>query len=207
MNDITTSLHDFMEVVKNLCLDMKTCSAILDGEGENAPDEDARPFWRRLYARATFAYFDGLTYHMMYYAYEARFRWGTLLTAEEIMRLQKYYDFDADNEAVTAISQRHMLDNIRFAFRVFAHANFSDRIIPFHAPEWESLKEMALVRHRMLYPKKAEDVEVSDDEVEILIDAINWVARQLSDSIDDIRERILEKFDELTASEEDEIIM
>jgi hypothetical protein len=151
---MVTEISEFVEVIKCLTADFRICLASLDAEVEGATDENVNAFWRRMYVRSVFAYLDGVTYHMMFRAWEARSRWGTLLTAEEIMRLQKYYDFDEDREVVTMLNQHRMLDNLRFAFRVYAHANYSDRIIPIHEPEWETFKEMARIRDRLLYQKK-----------------------------------------------------
>jgi hypothetical protein len=206
MHDNAIQLEGLMEVLKRLSDDTKICLVGVDASSTDGSDENAMSFWRRMYARAVINYLDGVTYRLMFHAYMARFRPETMLTADEIQRLEKYYDFDEDQEAQTTLSKSQMLENIKFAFRTFARVHYSDYVLPTHEPEWVIIKEIARMRDTLLYAREANELEVYEENIETLLEGLKWFSNHLADLFNEIKDFTLEKINEWQANE-DEIIM
>jgi hypothetical protein len=207
MRDNAIQLEGLMGVIQRLSEDARICLEGVDASSkEETPDEDVSSYCRRMYARSVINFLDGITYRLMYHAYAARFRPEVMLTADEIQRLEKYYDFDEGEEAQTILSQSQMLENIRFAFRTFARVHYSDYVLPTHAPEWVFIKEIARLRDALLYPRAADELEVFEENIETLLEGMKWFSQRLADLFSEIKDSTLERINEWQANE-DEIIM
>ena len=204
MNDNTVSLEEFWSLVKALNGDVERCMTAL----HETPEDDAagKQFWRRMYARAVFAMIDGATYRMMFHAYAARDRRDVTFSLDELMKLESYYDFDEDQEAVTTFSKTQMLDSIRFAFNAFARVHYSDYILPIHDQSWILVKEMAYLRECWQYPREVQGIEVYEENIDTLVAGLLWLVERLLELLKSCQLHALEKFAAWEA-EEDEPIM
>lgn len=206
MHDNAIQLEGLMEVIKRLSDDARICLVGMDASTRDGSSENTISFWRRMYARSVIAFLDGITYRLMFHAYAARFRPETPLTTDEVHRLETSYDFDADEEARTTLSRSRMLEDIRFAFHTFARVHYSDYALPTHEPEWGFIKEIARLRDALLYAREGSELEVSDENIEVLLEGMKWFAQRLADLLSDVKDSAIEKFNEWQA-DEDEIIM
>jgi hypothetical protein len=207
MRDNAIQLEGLMEVIKRLSEDARICLVAVDASGkEEVLDENVISFCRRMYAHAVINFLDGITYRLMFHAYAARFRPEVMLTADEVQRLEKYYDFDEDKEAQTTLSKSQMLENIKFAFRTFARVHYSDYVLPTHTEEWTLIKEIARLRDALLYPRAAHALEVSEENIETLLEGMKWFSQRMADLFNEIKDSTLGRINEWQANE-DEIIM
>jgi hypothetical protein len=205
MNDNAISLEEFWGVVTCLTDDMKMCLAGLDATPEE--NEELKSFWRRMYARTVFAFFDGVTYRMMFHAYAARDRRDVTFSLDELMKLEKSYDFDEDaEETVVTFSQTQMLEDIKFAFNAFARVHYSDYIFPTHDPNWITIKEIAHIRQAVQSPREAKELEVYDENIDVLVEGVQWFVECLVELLESSRKHAIEKFAEWEAND-DEIVM
>ena len=205
MYDNAISLEEFWGVVTRLTGDANRCMTALEATPEE--DEEGRAFWRRLYARAVFAAIDGAVYRMAFHAYAARDRRGVVFSMSELSRLEKAYDFDEDmDEFVSTFSRTQMLDDIKFAFNVFARVHYSDYVLPINDPDWADVEDIAYLRNTLQYPRDPEGIEVYEENVDSLVGGLLWLVKRMVEIIEDSRERTLEKFAEWKA-EDDEPIM
>src|SRR5215210_754610 len=94
MSNHADSLGESWRIIKRLNSDAKRCIRAL--QEIPADDEEERAFWRRTYARTVFAIFDGAVYRLMSHAYAARHRRDVTFSLDELLRLEKAYDFDED---------------------------------------------------------------------------------------------------------------
>ncbi len=204
MKDNNISLDGFWGVITRLTNDAKVFLHILDETPEE--DEAQRAYWRRMYARAVFTVIDGATYSMMFHAYAASNRPDVVFSVDELMKLEKYYDFDEDQEAVMTFSRTRMLEDIQFAFNAFARVHYSDYILPIHDPQWIHIRETARIREALQFPREEKDLEVYEENLDDLMQGVIWLLDRLGDLLESCREHAQEKFAEWN-SDEDEIIM
>jgi hypothetical protein len=204
MNNKAVSLVQFWEVVSLLNSDAQRCMERLDETPKE--DQEGRAFWRRMYARAVFALVDGATYRMMYHAYVARDRRDVTFSLDELTRLEKYYDFDQDQEASVTFSQNKMLETIRFAFNAFARVHYSDYILPLHDPNWILLQGVARIKEGLQYPKDARELEVSGENIEVLAAGLLWFVNQMLDLLEKCQKDAEAKLAQYESGE-DEVIM
>jgi hypothetical protein len=162
---------------------------------ETAPeDEEASSFWRRMYALSVFALFDGVIYRMTLYAYAARHRRDVAFSLSELSRLEKAFDFDRDEELVSSFSKTQMLDDIRFAFNVFARVHYSDYVLPTHEPGWMDVEEILRIREVLQYPKEAQQLEVDHGKVTSLVEGLRWFVERMVDLIESSEKHTLDRF-------------
>lgn len=205
MYNDTVSLEEFWDVVVTLSTDVKRCLAVLDATREE--DEEAKSFWRRMSARAVFAFFDGVIYRMMFHAYAARDRREVTFSFDELKRLETAYDFDEDaEEAVFTFSKSQMLEEIKFAFNAFARVHYSDYVFPATDPNWIALKEVADIRQIIQTPREAKQLAVYEENVDDLTSAMQWFLECLVALLESSRQQMVEKVAEWD-SNEDEIVM
>ncbi|HWW76360.1 MAG TPA: hypothetical protein VNZ44_13265, partial [Pyrinomonadaceae bacterium] len=115
------TLEEFWGVVTRLKDDAARCSKAL----AETPEEDAESlsFWRRMYARAAFAFIDGVTYRMAYHAYMARDRRDVAFSLEELNRLEKMFDFDDDHDIYSAVSHIDAREGVEGELHVLEHVD------------------------------------------------------------------------------------
>ncbi|HJQ34385.1 MAG TPA: hypothetical protein VJ866_19550 [Pyrinomonadaceae bacterium] len=173
------TLEEFWGVVTSLKNDASRCSKALAATPEE--DEAGRAFWRRMYARAAFAFFDGVTYRMAYHAYMARDRRGVAFSLEELNRLEKMFDFDDDEDLdiYSAVSHINMLEDMKFAFNAFARVHYTDYVLPIADADWVFMKEAAHIRNWLTHPKTAEGLEVNGGDVDALAWGMVWFVENL----------------------------
>lgn len=204
MNDNYISLESFWNLLKRLNRDVKRCMTALDETAEE--DEEARSFWRRMYALAVFSFIDGVTYRMMFQAYVGRHRKDVLFTPDELIKLENYYDFDEEREASATFSREQMLEDLRFAFNAFARVHYSDYILPTNDDNWVLIKAIARIRNALQFPREADEVEVYEENIDSLVFGLLWLVERMVELIEESKAAFLEKLNE-PGSDEDEIVM
>jgi hypothetical protein len=206
MSNRTASLEQSWKLIKHLNSDAKRCIRAL--QEARADDDEERSFWRRMYARAVFAIFDGTVYHLMSHAYVARHRRDVTFSLDELLRLEKSYDFDEDQEPSVTFSKAQMLEDIRFAFNAFARVHYSDYILPTHAREWALIKEIARIREVLQFPREKQSVEVYDGDLDALVEGLLWFVERMVELMESSQEHAMMKFAAWESDQdENEIIM
>lgn len=72
-------------------------------------------------------------------------------------------------------------NNIKFAFRTFALVHLTDYRLNVGDNRWDDLKKSLVVRDRLMHPKKVEDLETTDEEMERLQRAYDWFAQSTAE--------------------------
>lgn len=204
MNGDTRSTEEFWSVVVYLNQDVTRCMAGLYETAEG--DAESKSFWRRLYSRAIFALIDSAVYGLTFHAYLARNRPDVTFSLEEITRLETAYDLDEDSERPGTWSRALTLDDIRFAFSVFARVHYCDYILPIHEPGWNLVKDMLRIRNVLDYAREPNELEVYDENIESLEEGTGWLVRCCLDCFKECA-KTLEAYVLRGDSGEDEIVM
>jgi hypothetical protein len=190
MKDNAISLEDLWVLVKRLNGDAQRCLTALHETSED--DEEGQAFWRRMYARAIFALIDGATYRMTFHAYAARGRPGISFTPEELSALEGSYDFDEDLEPLAPFGTTRSLEQLRFAFEMFARVHGSPYLLPIHHQEWGLIKEIAIIRQGLLFCREPREIEVYDQSVNELLFGSKWLIERMLDLLESCLESMLE---------------
>jgi hypothetical protein len=204
MRDDAVSLKEFWAVLTRLKEDASRCLRAMEAAPED--DEAGRSFWRRMYALALFAFFDGVTYRMTFHAYAARARRDVVFSLGELSRLEKMYDFDEDAEPVSTYGKARMLDEVRFAFNAFARVHYSDYVLPTADPEWGLLRRVADIRTRLQHPRGPRELEVDEGTVEELLEGMRWYVERIAELLEDCLERFEAKAAEWDDEEEEAVM-
>lgn len=72
-----------------------------------------------------------------------------------------------------------LLSNIQFTFRTFCRLRGIDKHLATSESGWRKLTDAVKVRDRLMHPKKNSDLEVSDLELNEVIDAVEWLDKQM----------------------------
>jgi hypothetical protein len=175
-------MEEFWSLVKRLRGDVQKCLTGLREASED--DAEGKAFWRRMCARAVFALIDGATYRMTFHAYAARSRPGVSFTLQELNTLEHSFDFDEEIEPAPTLGKTHTLEQIRFAFEVFARVHGSAYLLPIQDPEWLLIKEIADIREHLLFARESEQIEVYDENVDVLLDGSLWLIERMVDLLE-----------------------
>ncbi len=204
MDDTAIPLEGHWCVVKRLTEDTKRCMSALDATPRD--DEEGRSFWRRMYARTVFATIDATIYLLTFRAYSARNRKDVVFSLDERKRLEESYDFDEDRAAVTAYSKDQRLDNLKFAFNVFARVHYSDYVLPIGDPGWLLVKEIEGLREDLQYARTEGEVEVYEEDVDDLMGGMLWFLERQVELIQSTCAQMVEKLAD-REPDADEIVM
>ncbi len=172
MNSISSTAKELEAVGIVLLDDLFRCAPNLDYL------RDLDQYSRRQFVRSAFAFMEGLTYSMKQHAlgfcadglYE--FSTGELSLLQE-----QAWELD-DNGAVKGRSANlSFARNIRFSFAALGRS-IGDSFSPSYGDSgWEALQKAAKVRNRLMHPKSASDLDVSNDDIEIVGRGLRWFQR------------------------------
>ncbi len=94
--------------------------------------------------------------------------------AELALMVEEDHELNDKGEIITVRAKVPITKSIRLAFKVFARANFCDYELTTGDHRWDSFKRGLKIRDRLMHPKNVEDLVVTDDDFDILIDTITW---------------------------------
>ena len=101
---------------------------------------------------------------------------NTTYSAEEIALLrEKTFTLNDKGEPRETASRLKLADNIQFAFRMYAWAFDVEFWLRKSESGWSDLSLATGVRHRLMHPRKLEDLTVSKTEVEAVSRASAWI--------------------------------
>ncbi|HTT08813.1 MAG TPA: hypothetical protein VMH34_08490 [Gammaproteobacteria bacterium] len=131
---------------------------------------------RRALVRAVFAFVEGQAYALKQFALDVL---GDLLSpAERAVCREESYEL-ADNGSVLVRSMRlRFLQNIRFALTIIPKASNTTFELDVGGAGWRGLRDSLSVRDRLMHPKSAADLEVSDADLDNTMAAFSWMQRE-----------------------------
>ena len=162
-------LHEIEALVDSLSEDVAAAR-----EDRAAHDDQYR---RRTLVRTTFAAIEGWSYALKQAALEHATQTPDLFSAAELACLrEESYDLSERGEARVGRKILRTVPNTRFALRMFLRcegvddSHFNDRD---SAEFWSAFQRANDVRNRIVHPKQAADLTISDEELE-LVEGVYW---------------------------------
>ena len=135
-------------------------------------------FWRRVIVRNFAAHVEGLVYLMKMLCLDLQPVMVFTFTNKERDRLQEFSEKRNDKGKV--VQKRLLcgfLENFEFTYDCFARVNHSAFKLTFNGG-YDCFREMVEIRNRLMHPKSAADLEVSDSEITNVKQAWDWHQQQ-----------------------------
>lgn len=134
------------------------------------------PRRRRAYIRTAFAAIEALTFMLKREALRSGDANPGLYTlGERSMLLEESYAIGSRGDVVASPKFTPTPANFRFAVDMMMRATLPGFTIHVGVPGWEALKKATIIRNRLVHPKSAAEMSVSDDDLKVVQDAFFWV--------------------------------
>jgi len=156
------STREFRNLFASLIADVEDLSRLAHGSSQAS----------RSYVRAVFALIEGITYAMKQLA--ASSSSASFDTAESALLNEESYALDPSGKPRTRNAYLQLLPNIRFAFAAMAKCDEADFVVDVSGVGWQSLQRAMQVRHRLMHPKAASDLELEQSELNDVGVAFRW---------------------------------
>ena len=147
------------------------------------------PRARRSYVRTVLAAIEALTFMLKQKSVESTKSLPRRYTrAEAAMLRDETYAVNGKGDAYAVAKFTPTPESFRFAVKMLTKGFGSGTAIDSSSPGWAALKHAAGVRNRLVHPKAADDLAVSDEELRNVHDAFFWVndvtMRSLIDAVE-----------------------
>ncbi len=163
---MNSAMNNYLQVAEILSNDLMT---ILEQETECET-------WKRTYIRHVSAMIEGDSYCFQQMAVIGLEVESPSLTSKEEKALKSSISFSASDQI------KYVL---RAAYKMFDLGDPPD----FSGREWELAKEFFLKRHKLMHPKKLEDIRISGEEWEKLHDGSKWLVAEHFNIVSRLYER------------------
>ena len=134
---------------------------------------------RRLFVRSVFSYIEAVVFGLKQMALRYPPATDKLSPGEVALANEDDYELDDSGEVKTRPARLSFLSNFRFAFMLADKAWELQYKIDVTGTCWQALRNAVRVRDRLMHPKNADSVVVTDNEVREALRAFEWVAREL----------------------------
>jgi len=130
---------------------------------------------RRTCIRTVFSDVDGTTFALKQLALRRAELEPGLFTAKEAARLSEKPTISPEGDEV---KPRFMptVDNLKFGLKMLVKGHVTEPAVPADDPGWKKLRGALPIRHRIVHPKRASDLRVSDSELTLALEAGIWLA-------------------------------
>lgn len=145
--------------------------------------------WRRLYVRSTFASIEGLSFFLKQHTLNNRliecydsFKSGEIpdLPLRDLCLLkEETYTLEDNGKPKTSNAKLRTVPNLLFALTSFAESVGSGYKME-KDKGYTSLKDAILIRDRLTHPKDLAALIVTDEELQTVKNAFDWVRRKLT---------------------------
>jgi hypothetical protein len=170
-NDELTPMRQFWEVVGTYTEDVKACLNALEAAEENDPPRAAT--WRRLLANAILTLVNTIPFRLMIYS-EIRKADG-----DKDVLLQRLAELCTKaQQGLSTGPQREaggLVRTIEISFQAYAELHQADYQLNLSDADVALLNSVGTLDLKMKLARQPSDLDVSDDELEMLYQAVGWI--------------------------------
>lgn len=171
---------DFIRIVSILLQDYLLRDDV--AKAREGLDDDPTEYQRRQYIRAVFAQLEGSTFSIKQLALSED---PSSLTNAEIALLRgEQYRLNDAGEATVSAAFLTLASDMKFAFRSYAKSVGLSYELPVGELGWLALLRAKRVRDRLMHPRSAKDLSVTDEELKCATDAGEWFQKKFNDLSD-----------------------
>ena len=190
---LQAALYELAEIMNILEQDVKKLI-------ESGKDDQADQTWRRSAYRAVFSWIEGVVYQMKQVAvctqggfYQARFSRAEIAFLQE----ESYY-LDDKGRVKTKYNNFSEIDkNLRFAYAKLIEGLQLSINLEVGGQGWEAFKEAKKIRNNLTHPKNSSELLVTDENMQVLSDTIQWFGTQISNLVTDALAGIQPRLEEI----------
>lgn len=157
---------------------------------------------RRLMVRTAFAFIEGMTYSLKVLALTYKHSNQPLTIAEQLYAQEQEPTINQHGVASLRKAKITTLVNIKFAFALLNKAIGGDFILDISGLGWQSVQKAIKVRDRLMHPKQASCVYVSDEEAQAAVISYLWFDQQFFALLTDMSRRATASRAQLAAQSE-----
>jgi len=136
---------------------------------------------RRNYIRAIFAWIEAISYLMRRHVYNELHKQP--LTPDSLPKLlaasETCYHVDGKGDVVETSLKTRTSNNLLFSLKAFAEIVGLPLTIDKGGRNWQAYSEALRIRDRITHPKRLEDIELTDREIEVVREAKGMVIAYL----------------------------
>ena len=168
---------DFLRIVSILFQEY-----LLRGDVDKAHDgleDDPTEYHRRQYIRAVFAQLEGSTFSIKQLALTEDS--SSLSNAEIALLRGEQYRLNDAGEARVSAAFLTLASDMKFAFRTYAKSVGLNYELPLTEPGWSALVRAKKVRDRLMHPRSANDLSVTDEELQCATVASEWFQKKFNE--------------------------
>jgi hypothetical protein len=137
-------------------------------------------FDRRNLVRSTFAAGEGITWALKRYALQREVQGHfSFPPGDRALLSEMNYELDASGHVNERPARLTLKANIRFAVSAFVRANHLPFDLTTDGGEWEAFGKAIKIRDRLMHPKSLADIHVSDEELAVVQESIEWWVRTI----------------------------
>jgi len=160
-----TKLHSMESVLQQDVLDHENLI-----NGENKTESSKRSF-----VRAVFALIEGSVFNLKEVALNVSVHKPTRFSKAELAMLEEVsYELNDKGETKTQVKFIPLTKNMRFAFDTAARAFNVSYTLVVDDEGWSKFRDALILRNRITHPKQIDDLQLSDDEVQVVADTATW---------------------------------
>lgn len=165
---LETMFADTEKFIKTLSSDYKFSRDILKGDSQNQ-------MLRRMAVRNFCALVEGQIHQWKWMALLFYKLFEVSLTDSEVAILrEETYDLDNKGEATSRRMNIPIQKNFKFGCAMFTRVYGCTKIPDFKTEGWDCVLKVFDVRNRLMHPKHAKGVDVSEEEILFLQKAAKW---------------------------------
>lgn len=141
---------------------------------------DQEQLKRRAVTRTIFAMVEAITYHMKQLAIQhAEYYPDTFSLAQLALLREETYILENNGTAKQQQAKISTLPNVRFAFASFSTALNIPYQLDASDNNWGALQSGLRIRDRLMHPKEASSLVVTDPEIALLLAAHTWYTENM----------------------------
>lgn len=129
---------------------------------------------RRAYVRSVFAFIEGVLHRTKVGTIHIGILLGSISSYELVVLEGARLEVDDKGSVTSKPLYPAFLNNVQFTFRTFSKSIGSSFNLSINGQGWKNLRKAVKVRDRLMHPKEATDLQVSDAEIEATKKAFEW---------------------------------
>jgi len=131
---------------------------------------------RRAHLRAVFVHFEAIIFQVKQLALVRGEMSGLRFSACELSLLrEEEHSLNDKGEPTSRPARLRLSDNFKFATKLFSSAYCCSYCPDYGSHKWESFQRAQKIRNRVTHPKTAAHLEISDQELQVIDEAFDWV--------------------------------
>jgi hypothetical protein len=148
--------------------------ADVDAAAHTASPGEAPGFTRRTFARTLFAYVEGVLYQLGQVAANSGPDLPLFSPQERAALLDQTYQLNEQGELITRSARTSLKARVRFVLTHYPRIHGASLALDLTSSGWSAFNTAIRIRDRLMHPKKPADLDLSSDEMHILIGALEW---------------------------------